>query len=74
VARADNIKKWADMLALWVKAPRTVDELSSLTGLDRGVIYRWRKVLEDEGLISQCGRTDAKATIWVWNRPTKDKP
>lgn len=74
MARADNIKKWADMLALWVKAPRTVDELASLTGLDRGVIYRWRKALEDEGLISRCGRTDTKASIWLWNPPTKDKP
>jgi DNA-binding MarR family transcriptional regulator len=74
VARADNIKKWADMLSLWVKAPRTVDELASLTGLDRGVIYRWRKALEDEGLITRCGKTAVNATIWAWNPPTKDNP
>jgi predicted transcriptional regulator len=74
VARADNIKKWADMLALWVKAPRTVDELASLTDLDRGVIYRWRKALENEGLITRCGRTESGAIIWLWNPPTKDKP
>ena len=74
MARADNIKKWADMLALWVKAPRTVDELSSLTGLDRGVIYRWRKALEDEGLITRCGKTEANAVIWAWNPPTENKP
>ena len=74
MARTDNIKRWADMLALWVKAPRTVDELASLTDLNRGVIYRWRKALEDEGLISRCGRTEAGAIIWLWNPPTKDKP
>jgi predicted transcriptional regulator len=74
VARTDNIKKWADMLALWVKAPRTVDELASLTDLDRGVIYRWRKALENEGLITRCGRTESGAIIWLWNPPTKDKP
>lgn len=74
MARTDNIKKWADMLALWVKAPRTVDELSSLTGLDRGVIYRWRNALEDEGLITRCGKTEANAVIWAWNPPTENKP
>jgi DNA-binding MarR family transcriptional regulator len=74
VQRSENIKKWADMLALWVKAPRTVDELATLTGLDRGVIYRWRRALEDEGLITRCGKTEVNAVIWAWNPPTKDKP
>jgi DNA-binding IclR family transcriptional regulator len=74
VPRTDNIKKCADMLALWVKAPRTIDELTALTGLDRGTVYRWRKALEDEGLLCKCGKTEAKAVIWIWNPPTKDKP
>ncbi len=73
MARTDNIQKWADMLALWVEAPRTVNELATLTGLDRGVIYRWRKVLEEEGLIFRCGRTDTKASIWIWHPMKRGK-
>jgi predicted transcriptional regulator len=62
------------MVALLVKAPRTVNELSSLTGVDRTTIYRWRDALVNEGLVKKCGKTKTGAVIWLWDPPTKDKP
>jgi hypothetical protein len=62
-----NACKWADMVALLVKAPRTVDELASLTKLDRTTIYRWRDALIGEGLVRAKGRTPSGARIYVWD-------
>ena len=62
-----NASKWADMVALLVKAPRTVDELASLTKLDRTTIYRWRDALIGEGLVRAKGRSPSGARIYVWD-------
>ena len=62
-----NASKWADMVALLVKAPRTVDELAALTKLDRTTIYRWRDALIGEGLVRAKGRTPSGAKIYVWD-------
>jgi predicted transcriptional regulator len=62
-----NASKWADMVALLVKAPRTVDELAGLTKLDRTTIYRWRDALIGEGLVCVKGRTPSGARIYVWD-------
>jgi DNA-binding IclR family transcriptional regulator len=74
VTKTDWISNWADMLALLVKAPRTVAELSELTGSDRTTIYRWRDALVSEGLIKKCGKTASGADVWIWSPPTKDNP
>jgi predicted transcriptional regulator len=55
------------MVALLVKAPRTVDELAGLTKLDRTTIYRWRDALIGEGLVRAKGRTPSGARIYVWD-------
>jgi predicted transcriptional regulator len=55
------------MVALLVKAPRTVEELASLTNLNRTTIYRWRDALIGEGLVRAKGRTPSGARIYVWD-------
>jgi len=65
-----NLRKWADLLALLVKAPRTVAELQSLTGMDRKAIYRWRDSLIGEGLVRSDGRTPSGARVYVWDPPS----
>ena len=65
-----NLRKWADLLALLVKAPRTIAELQSLTRMDRRAIYRWRDSLIGEGLLRSDGKTPSGARIYVWDPPS----
>lgn len=46
-----NRAKIIDLLGLLVRAPRTVDELSELTGLDKGPVRRWLRLLMEEQLV-----------------------
>jgi len=46
-----NRAKIIDLLGLLVRAPRTVDELSELTGMDKGPVRRWLSLLSEERLV-----------------------
>jgi DNA-binding IclR family transcriptional regulator len=48
---APNRAKIVDMLGLLVRAPRTVAELSELTGVSRYGIYPWLTLMMEEGLL-----------------------
>jgi DNA-binding IclR family transcriptional regulator len=46
-----NQSKVVDMIGLLVRAPRTVAELSELTGISRYGIYPWLYLMMEEGLL-----------------------
>ena len=46
-----NRAKIVDMIGLLVRAPRTIDELAELTGMNRTAIHRWLRLLLEEQLI-----------------------
>ena len=46
-----NRAKIVDLIGLLVKASRTVDELSELTGMDRTTLYPWLRLMVEEGLL-----------------------
>jgi len=46
-----NRTKIVDLIGLLVRAPRTVAELSELTGVSRYGIYPWLKLMMEEGLL-----------------------
>jgi DNA-binding IclR family transcriptional regulator len=46
-----NQSKVVDMIGLLVRAPRTVAELSELTGMDRTRIYPWLRLMVEERLL-----------------------
>jgi predicted transcriptional regulator len=69
---APNRAKIVDMLGLLVRAPRTVDELSELTGMDRTTIHWWLHMLMEEHLIQRknFGRV-ARHYRYFWSPPCK---
>ena len=46
-----NRTKVIDMLGLLVRAPRTISELSELTGMDRSALYPWLHLMVEERLV-----------------------
>jgi DNA-binding transcriptional ArsR family regulator len=68
---APNRSKIVDMLGLLVRAPRTVDELSELTGMDRTTIHWWLHMLMEEHLIQRknFGRV-ARHYRYFWSPPS----
>jgi hypothetical protein len=64
-----NKDRIIDLLGLLVRAPRTVTELSELTGLDRVVVWSWLDLMRQEGLIS-CKRRFAAPWIYTWDPPS----
>ena len=64
-----NKDRIIDLLGLLVRAPRTVTELSELTGLDRVVVWSWLDLLRQEGLVSSKRRF-AAPWIYTWNPPS----
>ena len=65
-----NRAKIIDLLGLLVRAPRTVDELSELTGLDKGPVRRWLRLLMEEQLVRRenIGRA-VKHYRYFWSPP-----
>lgn len=63
-----NKDRIIDLLGLLVRAPRTVTELSELTGLDRVVVWSWLDLLRQEGLVSSKRRF-AAPWIYTWDPP-----
>ena len=61
--------KVVDMLGLLVRAPRTIAELSELTGTGRWALYPWLRLLHQEGLLrrEKVGRFH----VYHWNAPCK---
>ena len=64
-----NKDRIIDLLGLLVRAPRTVNELSELTGLNRVVVWSWLDLMREEGLIS-CKRRFAAPWIYTWDPPS----
>lgn len=64
-----NKDRIIDLLGLLVRAPRTVTELSELTGLDRVVVWSWLDLLRQEGLVSSKRRF-AAPWIYTWDPPS----
>lgn len=60
--------KIIDMLGLLVRAPRTVAELSDLTGMCRTSIYPWLHIMMQEGLLRRefIGRVN-KQYVYYWD-------
>lgn len=60
-----------DMVGLLVRAPRTVAELSDLTGMCRTSIYPWLHIMMQEGLLRResVGRAN-KHYVYFWNVST----
>ena len=65
-----NRAKIVDMIGLLVRAPRTIDELSELTGMNRGAIHRWLHLLLQEQLIRRenVGRS-VRHYRYFWSPP-----
>ena len=60
--------KIVDMVGLLVRAPRTVAELSELTGMDRSALYPWLHIMIEEGLLRReaVGRVN-KHYVYYWD-------
>lgn len=59
--------KIVDLVGLLFRAPRTVAELSDLTGMDRTSIYPWLHLMMEEGLLRResVGRVN-KHFVYFW--------
>jgi DNA-binding IclR family transcriptional regulator len=57
------------MLGLLVRAPRSIAELSELTGTGRWALYPWLRLLHQEGLLrrEKVGRFH----VYHWSAPCK---
>ena len=64
--------KIVDMIGLLVRAPRTIAELSELTGMGRKGLYPWLRLMVEEGLLRReiVGRTNLHY-VYHWNAPCK---
>lgn len=51
-----TVARVADMLGLLHKAPRTIPELHTLTGISEPRLRAWLQALTDEGLVVDGGR------------------
>ena len=65
-----NRTKVVDMLGLLVRAPRTITELSDLTGMDRSALYPWLHLMIEEQLVRRedVGR-GAPHYRYFWSPP-----
>ena len=50
-----TVARVADMLGLLVRAPRTIPELHTLTGISEPRLRAWLHALTDEGLVVGAG-------------------
>lgn len=64
--------KIVDMIGLLVRAPRTVAELSELTGVSRFGIYPWLNMMMEEGLLRRESKTfreqGGRVFMYYWNK------
>jgi DNA-binding IclR family transcriptional regulator len=58
------VERYVDVVALVVKAPRTVSELEELSGLYRKSLYRLLDALEAEGLVEKS--MNGRKSVWRW--------
>ena len=69
-----NLVKVIDMLVLLVRAPRTIPELTELTGMHRHTLNSWLELLCEEGLVRKEARTrrDPSGQVfkYYWSPPT----
>ena len=69
-----NLVKVIDMLGLLVRAPRTIPELTELTGMHRHTLNSWLELLCEEGLVRKEARTRRDPSVQVfkyyWSPPT----
>ena len=65
-----NRAKIVDMIGLLARAPRTIDELSDLTGMNRTAIHRWLRLLMEEQLVRRenIGRM-VRHYRYFWRHP-----
>ena len=61
---APNRSKIVDMLGLLVRAPRTIAELSELTGMDRTALHWWLRLMTEEGLL-RCEKV-SRHHVYHW--------
>jgi predicted transcriptional regulator len=69
-----NLVKVVDMLGLLVRAPRTIPELTELTGMHRHTLNSWLELLCEEGLVRKEARIrrnpNGKVFKYYWSPPT----
>jgi DNA-binding IclR family transcriptional regulator len=53
------------MLGLLVRAPRTMAELSELTGMDRTALHWWLRLMTEEGLL-RCEKV-SRHHVYHWS-------
>ncbi len=66
--------KWADVVALVHKAPRTVPELVHITELGPDAIRGYLHTLAAEGLIDPGPRRGTSAIVWTWKHRVPPAP
>lgn len=68
-----NRAKIVDMIGLLVRAPRTMDELSELTGMDRATLHWWLRLMVEEGLLRKeahpPGPNGGRVFKYFWSPP-----
>lgn len=80
MSRENCVRKAVDMLGLLHRAPRTIDELVTLTGYSKAAVTRWLRELCDEDLAKVIGeRRDrgavgARAKLYAWKHPQRHAP
>lgn len=71
-----TVARVTDMIGLLVRAPRTVPELRTLTGISEPRLRVWLQALTDEGLVVDCGRREVWSetanrhyfhNVYAWN-------
>ena len=55
MSRENCVRKAVDMIGLLHRAPRTIDELVTLTGYSKAAVTRWLRELCDEDLAKVIG-------------------
>jgi DNA-binding IclR family transcriptional regulator len=53
-----TVARVTDMLGLLTRAPRTIPELHTLTGISEPRLRAWLQALTDEGLVVDGGRRE----------------
>ncbi len=69
--RQASIETMAAVIQLLTKTPRSVPEVSELTGTSKNAVMRYFKALSDEGLIERAPEHDQptggiKRQAWRW--------
>ena len=60
-----TVARVTDMLGLLTRAPRTIPELHTLTGISEPRLRAWLQALTDEGLVVDGGRRE------VWSEAAR---